>query len=52
LSSIGLLLIAGYETTVNLIGNGTLALLENPAEMDRLRAQPSMMPCAVEEMLR
>ena len=52
LAMVVLLLIAGYETTVNLIGNGTLALLENPAEMDRLRAQPSMMPCAVEEMLR
>ena len=52
LAMVVLLLIAGYETTVNLIGNGTLALLENPAEMDRLRAQPSMMTCAVEEMLR
>ena len=33
---VGLLLLAGYETTVNLIGNGTLALPENPGEMEKL----------------
>ena len=47
-----LLLIAGHETTVNLIGNGTLALLEHPSEMERLRAEPELGRGAVEEMLR
>ena len=47
-----LLLIAGHETTVNLIGNGMLALLENPAEMEKLRAQPALMASAVEELAR
>ena len=47
-----LLLIAGYVTTVNLIGNGTLALLRAPAELERLRADPSLVPGAVEEFLR
>lgn len=49
---VGLLLLAGYETTVNLIGNGTLALLKNPEQMNTLRGQPSLMPVAVEELLR
>lgn len=48
----GLLLLAGFETTVNLIGNGILTLLENPVEMEKLRAQPALMPSAVEELLR
>jgi cytochrome P450 len=47
-----LIFFAGHETTVNLIGNGTLALLRNPAEADRLRQNPSLMPGAVEELLR
>ena len=47
-----LLLIAGHETTTNLIASGTLALLTNPAELDRLRAAPSLLPGAVEELLR
>jgi len=47
-----LLLIAGFETTVNLIGNGTLALLHNPEQWDLLRSQPSLAGQAVEEMLR
>ncbi|MGH9746386.1 MAG: cytochrome P450 family protein [Candidatus Acidiferrales bacterium] len=52
LAMIFLLLFAGHETTVNLIGNGTLALLENPAELDRLRREPALMKSAVEELLR
>jgi cytochrome P450 len=47
-----LLLVAGHETTVNLIGSGTLALLGNPGEMARLRADRSLLPGAVEELLR
>ena len=47
-----LLLVAGHETTTNLIASGTLALLTNPAEMDRLRADPALLPGAVDELLR
>jgi cytochrome P450 len=47
-----LLLIAGHETTTNLIGNATLALLRNPAELARLRIQPDLAASAVEEFLR
>jgi cytochrome P450 len=52
LSMAFLLLIAGHETTVNLIGNGTLALLENPDQMERLRQDPALIRPAVEELLR
>jgi cytochrome P450 len=52
LSTAFLLLVAGYETTVNLIGNGTLALLNHQDELARLRAQPHLIESAVEEMVR
>ncbi|MBV9600594.1 MAG: cytochrome P450 [Chloroflexi bacterium] len=52
LSTIILLLIAGHETTVNLIGNGTLALLLNPDQLQRLRQDPTLVKPAVEELLR
>src|SRR5580692_2651944 len=47
-----LLLVAGFETTVNLIGNGTVALLRDPDSWDRLRQDPALVPAAIEEMLR
>jgi len=51
-SMVFLLLIAGQETTANLIGNGILALLTNPGQRARLEAGPLLMPAAVEEFLR
>ncbi|MCI0397465.1 MAG: cytochrome P450 [Chloroflexi bacterium] len=47
-----LLLVAGHETTINLIGNGLLSLLQHPKQMEKLRDDPSLMPNAVEEMMR
>ncbi len=47
-----LLFFAGHETTVNLIGNGTLALFDFPGEMAALRGDPSLLPGAIEELLR
>jgi cytochrome P450 len=43
---------AGHDTTKDAISGGLLALIENPAELDRLRADPALMPTAVEEMIR
>src|SRR5437764_9405721 len=47
-----LLLIAGNETTTNLIGNGLLALLRHPEQLQALRDEPGRMPAAVEELVR
>ncbi|HUA33521.1 MAG TPA: cytochrome P450 [Candidatus Binataceae bacterium] len=52
LAFVVLLLIAGNETTTNLIGNGLLALARNPGEYQRLRNDRTLIPTAVEEMLR
>ena len=52
LSTVFLLVMAGFDTTVNLIASGTLALLTHPEETARLREDPSLLPGAVEELLR
>ncbi|HEU5160071.1 MAG TPA: cytochrome P450 [Streptosporangiaceae bacterium] len=52
LNTVTLLLIAGHETTVNLIGNGVLALLSFPAQRKLLTARPELLPGAIEELLR
>src|SRR6185369_767825 len=52
LATSNLLLIAGHETTTNLIGNGLLALLREPEQMERVRADPGVLPTAIEELLR
>jgi cytochrome P450/NAD(P)-dependent dehydrogenase (short-subunit alcohol dehydrogenase family)/glutamine cyclotransferase len=48
----GLVLAAGFETTVNLLGSGTVLLLERPDQLARLREDPSLWPNAVDEVLR
>ena len=45
-------MVGGQETTTNLIGNGILTLLRNPGELERLRSDSSLIPSAVEELLR
>ncbi len=47
-----LLLVAGQETTANLINNAVLCLLEHPAQLAQLRAEPALLPLAIEEVLR
>jgi cytochrome P450 len=47
-----LLLLAGHETTVNLLGNGVLALMDDRAQLDKLRAHPNLIKTAIEELLR
>jgi cytochrome P450 len=52
LAFVVLLLLAGNETTTNLIGNGLLALCRYPEQFERLRQHPELLPTAIEEMLR
>jgi cytochrome P450 len=52
LATVFLLVMAGFDTTVNLIAAGTLALLTHPREKTRLGQDPSLLPAAVEELLR
>ena len=52
LAMIFILLVAGHETTVNLIGSGTLALLEHPNQLEKLRSEPALIKPAIEELLR
>jgi cytochrome P450 len=51
-SMVFMLVIAGYETTVNLIGGGALMLLEDQDRWIRMRAEPGLLPAAVEEFIR
>lgn len=52
IANVALLLFTGHETTVNLIGNGMLALLRNPDQERLLRAKPELLSSAIEEMVR
>jgi cytochrome P450 len=52
IDNVGLLFVAGHETTVNLIGNGTLALLRNRDQLEQLQRDPSLDVNAIEELLR
>jgi cytochrome P450 len=52
LSTVFQLVMAGFDTTANLIASGALALLTHPEQLARLREEPSLLPAAVEELLR
>jgi cytochrome P450 len=52
LGTLLILVVAGHETTVNLIGNGVLALIRNPGQFDLLRAEPGLAAAAADEILR
>jgi cytochrome P450 len=52
IAMIFLLMLAGHDTTANLIGSSALALLEHPEQAERLRGDPTLVPTAVEELLR
>ncbi len=52
LATAGLVLAAGFETTVNLLGNGIRMLLDTPEHLETLAARPGLWPTAVEEILR
>lgn len=52
MANLVLLLVAGHETTVNLIGNSAIALLRNPEQMELLKARAELMDSAVDEFLR
>jgi cytochrome P450 len=52
LGMIAILLTAGHETTTNLIGNGTLTLLQNPEHLEQLKTEPDIIESTIEELLR
>ena len=52
IAMIFLLMLAGHDTTANLIGSSAVALIEHPEQAERLRTEPSLRPSAVEELLR
>jgi len=52
IAMIFLLMLAGHDTTANLIGSSMVALIEHPEQAERLRSEPALLPSAVEELLR